>query len=87
MAWLLEPVASCSICPLLRPVDADFLPHVQDQEMSRRKEAMPYTTPAGCAASAHYLLVALLLRYRGGYQPGLTRKHMTVQVEGRQVAT
>lgn len=38
MAWLLEPAASCSICPLFRPVDADFVPHVQDQEMSRRKE-------------------------------------------------
>lgn len=46
------------------------------------------TTPPPPAhlAGCHHLLVTLLLRYRLRNQPGLTCKHMAVQVEGRQVA-
>lgn len=54
----------------------------------RRKSLQPVPhpwPPPSHLACCHHLLVTLLLRYRLRNQPGLTCKHMAIQVERRQV--
>ena len=48
--------------------------------------AAPSPLSLGQLSRWHHLLVTLLLRYGLRNQPGLTRKHMAIQVEGWQVA-
>lgn len=52
----------------------------------KRKTLTPPPGPPKPPGPRHHLLVTLLLRYRLRHQPGLTCKHVAIQVERGQVA-